>query len=134
MRGITLPALSPEAWPPCFAPAPRITTCGSTGAKGFDLNCSFVKAPSNARDAQLAMQLEAGSRRERQVFDALEASVAFGLPELAEFEPVVPWHFESVSERQADSLRSFGIDPASVANRPRTAASRLKTSSATERI
>jgi hypothetical protein len=74
-------------------------------------------AEVQARAAQLAMQLEAGSRRERQIFDALEASVAFGLPELAEFEAVVPWHFESVSERQADSLRSFGIDPASVRNR-----------------
>jgi hypothetical protein len=63
------------------------------------------------------MQLEAGSRRERQVFDALELSVAFALPELANFEPVVPWHFESISERQADSLRAFGIDPASVRNR-----------------
>jgi hypothetical protein len=38
-------------------------------------------------------------------------------PELAEFEPVVPWHFESLSERQADGLRSFGIDPTSVRNR-----------------
>jgi hypothetical protein len=56
-------------------------------------------AELNARAAQSAMQLEAGSRRERQIFDALEVSVAFGLPELAEFEPVVPWHFESVSER-----------------------------------
>jgi hypothetical protein len=60
---------------------------------------------------------EAAGKRERQVFDALELSVAFALPELANFEPVVPWQLESVSEKQADSLRSFGIDPASVRNR-----------------
>ena len=60
---------------------------------------------------------EAAGKRERQVFDALELSVAFALPELANFEPVMPWQLESVSEKQADSLRSFGIDPASVRNR-----------------
>ena len=74
-------------------------------------------AELNSRAAQLAAQLEAAGKRERQVFDALELSVAFALPELANFEPVVPWQLESVSEKQADSLRSFGIDPASVRNR-----------------
>ena len=76
-----------------------------------------AKEPSlaelQARAPQLAMQLEAGSRRERQVFDALELSVTFALPGLTNFEPVVSWHFESVSEKQADRLR----DPASVRNR-----------------
>ena len=43
--------------------------------------------------------------------------LGFSLPELANFEPVVPWQAEELSPRQADSLRSFGIDPASVANR-----------------
>jgi superfamily II DNA or RNA helicase len=74
-------------------------------------------AELNTRAAQLAMQLEAGSRRERQVFDALELSVTFALPELANFAPVVPWHFKSVSEDQAERLRTFGVDPQSVRNR-----------------
>ena len=74
-------------------------------------------AELNARAAQLAAQLEATGRRQRQVFNALEASVTFSLPELANFEPVVPWEAEKLSPRQADSLRSFGIDPTSVANR-----------------
>jgi superfamily II DNA or RNA helicase len=46
-------------------------------------------AELNARAAQLAMQLEAGSQRERQVFDALEASVTFALPEWANFDLAV---------------------------------------------
>jgi hypothetical protein len=74
-------------------------------------------AELQARAAQLAAQLEAGSRRERQVFDALEASVTFAVPELANFEPVVAWHSEALTSRQGDSLRAFGIDPASVRNR-----------------
>jgi superfamily II DNA or RNA helicase len=73
-------------------------------------------AELQARAAQLAMQLEAGSRRERQVFDALEASVTFGLPELGNFEPVMRWHAQPLTEKQTDRLRGFGIDPASVRN------------------
>src|SRR4029077_1837414 len=91
----------------------------------------FVSSPLNAELLELLVEVrvgeparppvlvhdEAAGKRERQVFDALELSVAFALPELANFEPVVPRQLESVSEKQADSLRSFGIDPASVRNR-----------------
>jgi superfamily II DNA or RNA helicase len=74
-------------------------------------------AELQARAAQLAAQLKVGSRRERQIFDALEASATFAVPELANFEPVVVWHSEPLTSRQGDSLRAFGIDPASVRNR-----------------
>lgn len=66
------------------------------------------------RARRLAERLDATSKRQRQVFDPLEAASILHDPELADYEPVMGWHSDGVSEKQAALLRDMGIDPAAV--------------------
>lgn len=67
--------------------------------------------------AALAKRLDANSKRERKLFDPLEFASIMGNPEFAGFDPVVPWHEDSVSPKQANVLRNFGVDPKALQNR-----------------
>lgn len=69
------------------------------------------------RAAQLAARAQAMAKRDRKVFDPLEFASALADPELADFEGVMPWHFEGVSPKQAALLQQFGINIDAVQNR-----------------
>jgi superfamily II DNA or RNA helicase len=79
-------------------------------AKAKEISLALVQE----RARQLAERLDATSKRQRQLFDPLEAASVLADPELADYQAVMPWHEESVSEKQAVLLRDFGIDPGAV--------------------
>lgn len=79
-------------------------------AKAKEISLALVRE----RAQRLAERLEATSKRTRQLFDPLEAASILSEPELADYEPVMGWQEDSVSQKQADLLRQFGIDPGAV--------------------
>lgn len=81
--------------------------------KAKEISLELVRQKASA----LAEVLDATSKRERNMFDPLEMASILNNPKLAAFIPVVAWHSESVSEKQANVLRNFGIDPKAVQNR-----------------
>jgi superfamily II DNA or RNA helicase len=79
-------------------------------AKAKEINLALVRE----RAKRLAERLDATSKRQRQLFDPLEAASVLADPELAEYEPVMGWQEESVSVKQAGLLTQFGVDPKAV--------------------
>lgn len=69
------------------------------------------------RAAQLAKVLDATSKRERTVFDPLEVASVLGNEKLAAFIPVMHWHTEHVTTKQAELLVKLGVNPDGVQNR-----------------
>jgi superfamily II DNA or RNA helicase len=66
---------------------------------------------------ELAKVLDATSKRERTVFDPLEIAGVLGNEKLADFIPVMHWHTESVTTKQAELLVKLGVNPDGVMNR-----------------
>jgi superfamily II DNA or RNA helicase len=69
------------------------------------------------RARRMAERLDATSKRERTMFDPLEVASVLRDRDIADFEPVVAWHTEKVSTKQAEVLASLGINPQAVANK-----------------
>jgi hypothetical protein len=78
-----------------------------------EINLALVQQ----RAAELAKILDATSKRERTVFDPLEVASVLGNEKLATFIPVVRWHTEDVTTKQAELLVKLGVNPDGVANR-----------------
>lgn len=81
--------------------------------KAKTINLALVQQKAR----ELAKILDATSKRERTVFDPLEIAGVLGNEKLADFIPVMHWHTESVTTKQAELLVKLGVNPDGVQNR-----------------
>jgi superfamily II DNA or RNA helicase len=70
------------------------------------------------REASLARELARNRKRKGRTIDLLELSVTFQFNDaLLDYEPVMPWHNETVSPKQAAFLEKQGLDLTEVRDR-----------------
>jgi superfamily II DNA or RNA helicase len=69
-----------------------------------------------ARDyaAVLRARIEQAARRKAQSMDLVEFVLSLGSPQLTEYEPVMRWECEPVTDRQREVLSKAGLDPSSI--------------------
>lgn len=82
---------------------------------GGDGDLEEAKEAADAdRARSLRERLEQNRKRKGKTFDALEFALSVNDLAIAEFQPTMRWHFDSVSPKQAGILTRCGIDPTTV--------------------
>jgi hypothetical protein len=60
--------------------------------------------------ALLAEQLARAARRKARTMDLVEFALSLGSPQLTDYEPVMPWESDPISDKQREMLLKSGLD------------------------
>ena len=85
-----------------------------TTTRSEDEEIDLLDTISDAEEARrnaLARELEKQSKKKSQLIDPLELFSILDDIGLADYEPVFRWEEASVTEKQSNALRRFGVDP-----------------------
>lgn len=76
-----------------------------------------VEAEQQDRESTLRARIEVGQGRKERTINPLHLAIALGDNQLAEYEPVMCWHYRPVTDKQAAALKRWGVDIESVQDR-----------------
>lgn len=74
----------------------------------------LASAATEQRHEALRKKLEANRTKKGKLIDAMEYAMREGKADLVDYEPVMKWESQPVTEKQFKALKRNGIDPASV--------------------
>lgn len=64
-----------------------------------------------AREKKLREELEKKAKRKAKTIDAADFALSLHAPDLADYQPEMPWESSPVSDKQAELVGKFGLDP-----------------------
>lgn len=69
------------------------------------------------RERTVAKRLKENRHKKAKTVDAIDYALNIGFDEILDYEPVFPWEFMPISEKQKQLIANKGLDPAPLENR-----------------